>query len=93
MCYPDKLAAENSSEDVFDLIIFEPERAEIEIAFRTENANFNNAFEFSQNTYGIQNAPIAFDETLTNFIEEESEFFPEDFIEECEIQAILRGEY
>jgi len=44
MCYPQTPATENANEDVFDLLIFEPEREEIEIALQFTNSTFNNAF-------------------------------------------------
>jgi len=48
MCYPENPtqnpAAKNASEDVYDLLIFELERDEIENAFRIANINFNHAF-------------------------------------------------
>lgn len=99
MCYPQIPAIENSSEDVFDLLILETEREETENAIRIANANFNNVF-----LQGIiESLPISeqeqpfeyaeYIETFTNFNAENLEFISNDFIEECGIQAILRGEY
>ena len=50
-------------------------------------------FEYAQNTFDIRNTSAAYIETFTNFNEENLEFISNDFIEKCEIQAILRGEY
>ena len=117
MCYPQIPAIENSSEDVFDLLILETEREETENAIRIANANFNNVFlqgiieplpipaqeppfeyaqntfEYAQNTFDICSTPAEYIETFTNFNAENLEFISNNFIEECEIQAILRGEY
>jgi len=101
-------AAENASEDVYDLLIFEPEREAIEIEIQFANIAFNNAFiqipldsiedegqplESVQHMYGIHNAPISYIEASRNFNEPNPESFSEDFMEASEIQAILRGEY
>ena len=64
---------ENSSEDVFDLLIFEPERDEVETTLRNINQAFTNAF--------VQSEATNFNEAYL------------DFIEESEIQTILRGDY
>lgn len=110
MCYPQIPAIENSSEDVFDLLILETEREETENAIRIANANFNNVFlqgiieplpipaqeppfEYAQNTFDICSTPAEYIETFTNFNAENLEFISNEFIEECEIQAILRGQY
>jgi hypothetical protein len=50
-------------------------------------------FEYAHNTFDICNTLAAYIETFTNFNKENLEFISNDFIEECEIQAILRGEY
>lgn len=44
MCFPLTPKAPPSTEDVYDLIIFEPEREEIEDALRAMNQAFNEAF-------------------------------------------------
>jgi hypothetical protein len=44
MCYPPTPPAENASEDIFDLLIFEPERDEMQNALQLNNATLNVAF-------------------------------------------------
>jgi len=44
----------------------------------------------TQNIHGISNTSTICIEVLTKFNEANVELFPEDFIEECEIQPILR---
>lgn len=45
MCFPQRPPKEYiSSEDVFDLLINESERVEVEIALRQANQNFNEIF-------------------------------------------------
>ena len=73
MCYPIISIVENSSKDVFDLLIFEPERDEVETTLRNINQAFTNAF--------VQSEATNFNEAYL------------DFIEEFEIQTILRGDY
>jgi len=72
-------AAENASEDVYDLLIYEPDRAEIEAAFRIANTIFNNALEPAQNINRVRHAPSTYTAGL-NF---------EDFFEGSEIQTII----
>jgi len=112
MCYLENSAtnpaAENASEDVYDLLIFEYEREAIQIQIQFANIAFNNAFiqtpldsiedegqplESVQHMCGIHNAPISYVEASRNFNEPNPQSFPEDFVEACEIQTILRGEY
>lgn len=53
MCYTQNLAAkpaaEPASEDVYDLLILEYERTELENMFRIANINFNNAILHIEN--------------------------------------------
>ncbi len=84
MCYTKHASqnstAENASEDAYDLLIPEHERVEIENAMRITNAIFNATFT------------EMFVEPANNE-EQNSYSFPQDIIEESEIQTILRGEY
>ena len=84
MCYSENLAqhstAKNASEDVYDLLIFEHERVEIENAMQLANATFNNAL-------------TSYIEIIRNFNEANPQSFLENFMEECEIQSILREEH
>ena len=94
MCYPQIPVIGNSSEDVFDLLILDTEREETENAIRIANAKFNNVF--FQGIILEQEQPFEYAEsieTFTNFNAENLEFISNNFIEECEIQAILRREY
>ena len=105
MCFPNVSKIEGSSEDVFDLLINEPDRAEIEIALRLENALFqlpetliaiqeqNQQMVPAENTNLISNNPIIHMETLINTHETNIESFLEDSVEEFEIQAFFRQAY
>ena len=84
MCYPENLAqhptTENASKDVYDLLIFEHERVEIENAMQLANAIFNNAL-------------TTYIEIIRNFNEANPQSCLENFMEECEIQSLLREEH
>ena len=50
MCFPVTSTIENSSEDVFDLLIHEQEREEVEKTLHAENALFQMYIEVSETT-------------------------------------------
>ena len=104
MCSPPISPINNSSEDVYDLLILESEREETEQRFRIENRNFNIAFtldimeqeqpfEMDYQVPDLPTVPTTNSETFVNPTETNFEFIPANFDEECEIQGILRGEY
>jgi len=49
--------------------------------------------ELTHTTYNISNAPTIYIQALANFIEGNFEYMVEDYIDECEIQTILRQGY